>query len=565
MTDHLIGRLISGKYAVKERLGSGGMGAVYRARHEATGGNVAIKFLHGTAALDDHAVKRFQLEAQNAAQLRSTHTIRVIDFGVDEGVFYLVMEHLDGRPLNTVLSEEGPLPWPRVVHIARQLLKSLWEAHEHGRQIVHRDIKPANIMLIDLPGEPDHVKVLDFGIARSLIGTGAGTQGLIGTPYYMAPELWRGEAVDPRTDLYALGCVVFEMLVGAPPFEPPPSATDVLLPLLGMHCNEPPPRAAEVVPGLPAPISAWVDRLLEKDRARRPLAGRQALEELDRAVASASAPAAAQAAPLAAPPAAAPPLSPALAATRTAAPRAFGATPVVTPPPTRERPSAPAAVVDETVDAPPRTAPAPRPPAVDATMTASRPGAPPPRAPRGQRPVWLLPLVAVAVAGLGAVAVSVALSGPGDPPRHDPGGGAVAAVEPASGDGGGEARQVETRPAAPHLRATGTFDPDQPLGAHQFGYRARLGPQDHVNPGGVRLVDAADVLCQDRVNYHSGAARDPEDQGDPYLSDPAFVAQAHDAFERVLDPTISHDLVTKTPVVAVDFYENGVTVEIVSY
>ncbi|MCA9517819.1 MAG: protein kinase, partial [Myxococcales bacterium] len=136
MTDKLIGRLIAGKYAVKERLGSGGMGAVYRARHEATGGDVAIKFLHGTAALDDHAVKRFQLEAQNAAQLRSTHTIRVVDFGVDDGVFYLVMEYLAGRPLNVVIRDDGPLPWPRVVHIARQVLKSLWEAHEHGRQIV---------------------------------------------------------------------------------------------------------------------------------------------------------------------------------------------------------------------------------------------------------------------------------------------------------------------------------------------------------------------------------------------------------------------------------------------
>ncbi|PKN53821.1 MAG: serine/threonine protein kinase, partial [Deltaproteobacteria bacterium HGW-Deltaproteobacteria-14] len=280
--DTFTGRIIAGKYAIKERIGAGGMGAVYRALHQQTGGDVAVKVLHGTAALDDHAVKRFQLEAQNAAQLRHANTIRVIDFGIDEGVFYLVMEHLVGHALNDLIARQGPFPWRRAVHITRQVLASLWEAHEHPRIIIHRDIKPANIFVLDQAGTRDHVKVLDFGIARSLAGTGAGTQGFIGTPYYMAPELWKGELVDARTDLYALGCVVFEMLAGAPPFVPPPSATEVLLPLLGMHCHDAPPRTVDAVAGIPPGLAAWVDRLLKKDRAERPPSAREALEELDR-------------------------------------------------------------------------------------------------------------------------------------------------------------------------------------------------------------------------------------------------------------------------------------------
>ena len=283
--DSFIGRKIAGKYEILARLGVGGMGAVYRARHANTGGDVAVKVLHGTAAFDQGMIRRFQLEAQNAAALRHSNTIRINDFGVDDGVFYLVMEYLDGRSLAEVVRDDGPLPWRRAVHILRQVLKSLWEAHEHERRIVHRDIKPANIFLVDLPGEPDHVKVLDFGIARSLAGTGAGTQGFIGTPHYMAPEVWRGEQVDARTDLYAVGCVAFQLLVGKPPFVSPPSAVDSVLPMLEMHCHLAPPETALVAPAAPVAVCAWVDALLAKDRARRPPSARAALASLDAAVA----------------------------------------------------------------------------------------------------------------------------------------------------------------------------------------------------------------------------------------------------------------------------------------
>jgi len=289
--DPLLGREVAGKYRIVKRLGSGGMGAVYQARHLETGGDVALKVLHGTALGDESAIRRFRLEAQNAAALRHVNTIRVIDFGVDAGLFYLVLEYLDGRPLADLLLSEGPLPWRRAVHITRQVLKSLWEAHEHEKRIVHRDIKPGNIYVVDLAGENDHVKVLDFGISRALDGSGASTIGIIGTPFYMAPELWRGEPIDARTDLYALGCVVYQMLAGHPPFVPPPSATESLYPLLSMHLHEPPPPLASVAPELPRSICAWVDSLLAKEPSRRPASARTALDSLEQAVVVADDPA----------------------------------------------------------------------------------------------------------------------------------------------------------------------------------------------------------------------------------------------------------------------------------
>ena len=281
LVDPFIGRELSGKYRVTKRLGAGGMGAVYKATHLATGGDVAIKFLHGTALGDDNAIRRFQLEAQNVAALRHANTVRVIDFGIDNATLFLVMEYLEGQSLAELLARDGALPWRRTVHIVRQVLKSLWEAHEHPKRIIHRDIKPANIFVVDLPGDPDHVRVVDFGVARALDGTGADTVGLLGTPFYMAPELWRGEAVDARTDLYALGCVAYQCLAGMPPFVPPPSATESLYPLLEMHLHSAPPPLRTVRAKLPKAIVAWVDRMLAKEPNKRPASARVALEALD--------------------------------------------------------------------------------------------------------------------------------------------------------------------------------------------------------------------------------------------------------------------------------------------
>lgn len=320
-SDPFIGRELAGKYRVMRRLGAGGMGAVYQALHLTTGGDVALKFLHGTAIGDENAVRRFQLEAQNVAALRHANTVRVIDFGVDQGTLYLVMEYLAGHPLSDVLLRDGPMPWLRAVHVLRQILKSLWEAHEHPKHIIHRDIKPANLFLVDLPGDKDHVRVVDFGIARALDGSGAGTQGLLGTPFYMAPELWRGETVDARTDLYALGCVAYQCLAGSPPFVPPPSASDSLYPLLNMHLNEPPPSLRQARPSVPGPIAEWVERMLAKEPGQRPASARIALEMLDAAARASNDPTLAAQWVDPAAPALAPSSPPATARTASAAPR----------------------------------------------------------------------------------------------------------------------------------------------------------------------------------------------------------------------------------------------------
>lgn len=284
--DPVVGSTIAGRYEVLRRLGSGGMGAVYEARHTETGGRVAIKVLSGVE--DETAARRFRLEAELAAALRHTNTIRVMDFGADAGRLYLVMELVDGHSVAERLQTDGRFPWPRAVATIRQVLKALWEAHEHPRRIVHRDIKPANIMLADLPGEPDHVRVVDFGIARALDETGLGTRGFIGTPAYIAPELWDGAAADPRSDLYAVGCVMYELLTGSPPFTPPPSASHSLFALIDMHRSNPPPTIADRAPGVPAPISAWVERLLGKTPDARPSSAQAALAELDAAAADAA-------------------------------------------------------------------------------------------------------------------------------------------------------------------------------------------------------------------------------------------------------------------------------------
>ena len=555
--DTLTGRTVAGKYAVKERIGAGGMGAVYRALHLQTGGEVAVKFLHGTAALDDNAVKRFQLEAKNAAQLRHANTIRVTDFGVDQGMFYLVMEHLVGRPLNVAIATQGPFPWRRAVHITRQVLASLWEAHEHSRLIIHRDIKPGNIFLVDLPGMSDHVKVLDFGIARSLAGTGAGTQGFIGTPYYMAPELWKGELVDARTDLYALGCVVFEMLAGGPPFVPPPSATEVLLPLLQMHCNEAPPRTVEAVEGVPPALAAWVDRLLRKDRAERPPSAREALEELDRVAREADvAEMAAEAAPAASRPPEPVRAAPSL---RRPTPRAAVADtevaelepgPAVTPP-TRGRSvdEQAKAEADEKAKAEAKAAAEEKARAeaeeqakaqaeaeaeAEAREKAKAAAREKAKAGGGDRK-GLSPLVIAALVFVPIALVAVALIVSSDSPAPDLSG---------------------------SRRGTMVFDENAPRGGLQFTYRARLSEKDHVDDEGNRIGDAGLVLARDRMNYHYNFARDEEDGYDQGVDSEDTVAMFGHLVGRALSPEMKRVILEGTPLVEVEVYDNGLGVEI---
>jgi serine/threonine protein kinase len=223
--DPLLGAVIDNRYRVHERLGQGGMGSVYLAEHVGIGKQVAIKVLRPHLRTQPELVRRFRREALVVSRLTDAHTITVFDFGVWEGLIYLVMEYLRGEDLGKVLDREGRLPPARALAIAHQICSSLAEAHAHG--LVHRDLKPENVFLLRTAGGDEWVKVLDFGLAKMVRGAPESVEGpaaelsfqtahgaLLGTPYFMAPEQVRGDPVDGRTDLYALGALVYRMIAG---------------------------------------------------------------------------------------------------------------------------------------------------------------------------------------------------------------------------------------------------------------------------------------------------------------------------------------------------------------
>lgn len=281
--DPFIGKLIEGKYLIEECLGKGGMAGVYKAKHTGTSGYVAIKLLRSDQMADESAIKRFYVEAQNTHRLHHPNTVRVSDFGqTEDGILYLVMEYLPGKPLAKVIEEQGPLAPARAVRIIVQVLKSLGEAHAMG--MIHRDVKPENIMLLDQFGEPDFVKVLDFGISRSLHAGGLGTRGAIGTPEFMAPEQWSGRIVDHRADLYSVGCMFYEMLAGRLPFERQSADTQEVVRCMTAHLNETPPDLAEIAPWVPKPLSEIVMSLLEKDPEDRPKDAQEVLRRLENVI-----------------------------------------------------------------------------------------------------------------------------------------------------------------------------------------------------------------------------------------------------------------------------------------
>jgi serine/threonine-protein kinase len=211
-----------GRYRLKRRLASGGMGDIWVAYHPGLKRDVAVKILRDDHRNDsDNAVRRFEREARATADLLHPNTVRVFDYGATEdGLLYYVMELLEGETLGAHVERLGPLPPARAVHIVGQAARALAEAHERG--IVHRDVKPDNIFLTSLGGEHDFVKVLDFGIAKITSDSEAamtGTGFLLGTPLYMSPEVLGGEQADARSDVYALGAVLYYLLCGRPPFD----------------------------------------------------------------------------------------------------------------------------------------------------------------------------------------------------------------------------------------------------------------------------------------------------------------------------------------------------------
>jgi len=217
----LTGQVLGGEYEVGELIQSGGMGSVYEAIQKDLGRKVAIKVLHPHLANDAVLLERFRREAEAAAGLGHPHIVQVTDFKADPGeLAFLVMEHIAGRGLDRVMREDGILPPDRVVHVAVQVLDALSAAHEAG--IVHRDLKPGNILLTSLAGVKDVVKLVDFGIAKLAESKGRPkltVQGsMVGTPAFMSPEQARGETVDGRADIYAVGVIMYSALAGRLPY-----------------------------------------------------------------------------------------------------------------------------------------------------------------------------------------------------------------------------------------------------------------------------------------------------------------------------------------------------------
>ena len=261
--DSLIGRIFDNRYEVRSVLGNGGMGTVYRGWQLSVDREVAIKVVSPKFASDRNAVKRFLREARLASRLSQPNVVNVYDFGQAGSILYLVMELLRGRTLATELGERGRLDTRRTCVIAAQLCDALDAAHAQG--IVHRDLKPSNIVILDHPPGRDLVKVLDFGLAKSLVQDSGSavtnSDALLGTPLYMAPEQIDGGESDQRADLYALGCILYEMLTGSPPFVD--SSVSVLL---ARHLNE---AHAPLPARVPTKLRQLVDRLLAKDQKDR--------------------------------------------------------------------------------------------------------------------------------------------------------------------------------------------------------------------------------------------------------------------------------------------------------
>ncbi len=262
----LVGRVLAGRYDVVRLLGRGGMGEVYEGNHRLLSKRVAIKVLAAPLAADDRLRHRFLREARAANLIEHDNVVQILDFGNDDPT-YFVMEFLDGEDLHAAVSREHGLSWARARGIIEQIAAALGAAHARG--IVHRDVKPSNCFLLRRGENPDFVKVLDFGIAKQIeasLATSAFTRTdeLLGTAAYMAPEQAMAAAVDARTDVYALGILVYEMLTGNVPFVGSNSYH-----VLDQHVRATPPPPRFVDPATPPEIGAVILRALEKDPARR--------------------------------------------------------------------------------------------------------------------------------------------------------------------------------------------------------------------------------------------------------------------------------------------------------
>jgi serine/threonine-protein kinase len=265
--DPLIGTLFADRYQVQSRLGKGGMAIVYKAMDRNLGRDVALKVLRTDVAPDPSAAKRLVREARAAAQLHHPHIITIHDVGEAGGVVFLVMEVLVGRPLSDMMEAEGAVAVERTLDMGEQIASALSIAHSAG--IIHRDIKPENLFLIDHGSKTDFIKMLDFSIAMlpNQMVTAALTRAgsVFGTPHYMAPEQIEGKQACPQTDLYALGAVMYELIMDRPPFDGG-SVIDILL----QHVKSPPPPLVKEGVRMPNGLPELIHALLAKKPGDRP-------------------------------------------------------------------------------------------------------------------------------------------------------------------------------------------------------------------------------------------------------------------------------------------------------
>jgi serine/threonine-protein kinase len=269
--DSLVGRTLNHRYLVEDKIGEGGFGAVFRGKQIATGREVALKILHPHNINDQTIVARFRREAEACSKLRHPHTVTTYDFDeTEDGVLYLAMELLRGRSLHQLQKTDGALKPERVLRIVDQVAQSLGEAHTNG--IVHRDMKPENVFIETRGEEEDYVKVLDFGIAKMMSGdkevqalTAVGQT--LGTLEFMSPEQLRGQKLDGRSDIYALGMMAYEMLTGALPFQKAKTPIEII----NFHLKQPPqpPSKMRTDVAIPAGVDEIILKMVAKNRDDR--------------------------------------------------------------------------------------------------------------------------------------------------------------------------------------------------------------------------------------------------------------------------------------------------------
>ena len=288
----LVGHVVGERYQVQRRIGGGGMGEVYLARHVLMGRPSALKVLNRTLMQDPDAITRMSREATNASRISHPNVCAVYDFGLTgDGLVFLAMEYVEGRTLSSLLEEGGALPLCRAARLMAQCAAGLQAAHDLG--IVHRDLKPDNIMVVT-GGEEETVKLVDFGIAKAIAGDdGVGGQGvtrsgfIVGTPEYMSPEQLAGAPLDARSDQYSLGLVFYQMITGRLPFE-----GDSLRGSLAKRLTDPPRPLSAANPGegFPAGLEESVRRALSRDPGSRHASVQAFADSVARAAAGGPAP-----------------------------------------------------------------------------------------------------------------------------------------------------------------------------------------------------------------------------------------------------------------------------------